>query len=87
MYQEYLHHKNTPMCVCIYLHEYECVYVSIFIIIYSCARVHQLSIFSVISMFQVRIRQAQESVSDPDSPDKKMGSPKLSKLSCPEAER
>ena len=85
MYQEYLHHKNTPMCVCIYLHEYECVYVSIFIHVH--VYISFLFFVSFRCLTQVRIRQAQEAVSDPDSPDKKMGSPKLSKLSCPEAER
>ena len=49
------HHKNAPMCGCIYLHA--CALFQI----YSCARVHQFSIFAVISMFvrcmQVRIRR------------------------------
>ena len=82
--QEYLHHKkNTDVRLGINLHEDECVCVCICLYLYSCARVHQLSIVSVISMFEAGRNSpgTVESVSDPDSPDQKMGSPKLSKLS------
>lgn len=72
--QEYLHHKKNTH-VRLYLPAWR--WVCVFVYIYSCARVHQLSIFPVISMLEAGQNSpgTVESVSDPDSPDKKMGSP------------